>query len=53
MLGDTSETVERHYVPFVRELRETGQLILETAVGLEKPPQTAPEIPQNESKKPD
>jgi integrase len=24
MLGDTIETVERHYTPFVRELRESG-----------------------------
>jgi len=35
MLGDTIETVERHYTPFVRELRERVRHILESDTGLE------------------
>jgi integrase len=35
MLGDTIETVERHYTPFVKELRERVRSILETSSGLE------------------
>ena len=35
MLGDTIETVERHYTPFVRELRERVRAILESDAGLE------------------
>jgi integrase len=35
MLGDTIETVERHYTPFVKELRERVRSILETTSGLE------------------
>ena len=35
MLGDTIETVERHYTPFVRELRERVRHILESDAGLE------------------
>lgn len=30
MLGDTSETVGKHYTPFVHELRERVRMILET-----------------------
>jgi hypothetical protein len=36
MLGDTIETVEKHYTPFVRELRERVRAILESDAGLEK-----------------
>jgi integrase len=36
MLGDTIETVERHYSPFVRELRERLRAIMELDEGLEK-----------------
>ena len=36
MLGDTIETVEKHYTPFVRELRERVRSILESEGGLEK-----------------
>jgi hypothetical protein len=36
VLGDTIETVERHYTPFVPELRERVRLILEQGVGLEE-----------------
>ena len=35
MLGDTIETVERHYTPFVKELRERVRSILENGTGLE------------------
>ena len=35
MLGDTIETVEKHYTPFVRELRERVRSILENNRGLE------------------
>jgi hypothetical protein len=35
VLGDTIETVERHYTPFVPELSERVRLILEQGVGLE------------------
>lgn len=36
MLGDTIETVEKHYTPFVRELRERVRTILESEGELEK-----------------
>jgi integrase len=35
MLGDTIDTVEKHYMPFVRELRERVRTILETGIGIE------------------
>jgi hypothetical protein len=35
MLGDTIETIERHYTPFVKELRERVRSILENGTGLE------------------
>jgi integrase len=35
MLGDTVETVERHYAPFVPALRERVRRILESGNGLE------------------
>jgi integrase len=35
MLGDTVETVERHYAPFVPALRERVRRIMETGSGLE------------------
>jgi hypothetical protein len=35
MLADTIETVERHYMPFVKELRERVRSILENGTGLE------------------
>ena len=34
-LGDTVETVEKHYAPFVRELRERARRIMESGEGLE------------------
>jgi len=36
MLGDTIETVEKHYTPFVKELRERVRNILETGTGIEE-----------------
>jgi hypothetical protein len=35
MLGDTIDTVERHYTPFVGELCERVRSILENGAGLE------------------
>jgi integrase len=52
MLGDTIETVERHYTPFVKELRERVRSILETGVGLEELAQKTAERPEITSKKP-
>jgi integrase len=51
MLGDTIETVEKHYTPFVRELRERVRMILETGAGLENLPQILPNDPHNAVKK--
>jgi hypothetical protein len=36
MLGETIETVEQHYTPFVKELRERVRNLLEVGVGLEE-----------------
>ena len=52
MLGDTIETVERYYMPFVKELRERVRNILETGVGLEELAQKTPERVQIQPKKP-
>jgi integrase len=35
LLGDTVGTVEKHYAPFVRELRERARGIMEEGEGLE------------------
>ncbi|HTR48353.1 MAG TPA: hypothetical protein VMM16_13295 [Verrucomicrobiae bacterium] len=35
LLGDTVETIEKHYAPFVRELRERARRITESGDGLE------------------
>jgi integrase len=43
MLGDTIDTIERHYTPFVEELRERVRNILETGIGLEEMSGTARE----------
>ena len=37
LLGDTIETIEKHYVPFVRELRERARRFVESTEGLENP----------------
>jgi integrase len=52
MLGDTNDTVEKHYTPFVRELRERARLIIEAGGGIENPSQIALQTLQNESRKP-
>jgi integrase len=52
MLGDTIETVEKHYMPFVRELRERVRRILENGAGLEEVAAIGPETPQADLKKP-
>lgn len=36
LLGDTVDTVEKYYAPFVRELRERVRRIMESGEGLEK-----------------
>jgi integrase len=52
MLGDTIETVEKHYTPFVKELRDRVRNILETGVGLEELAQKTAERLQIAPKKP-
>jgi len=52
MLGDTIETVEKHYMPFVRELRERVRRILENGAGLEEIAAMTPENTQSDIKKP-
>lgn len=52
MLGDTIETVEKHYTPFVKELRERVRNMLETGIGLEEAAKI-PSLPrQNMQRKP-
>lgn len=36
LLGNTVETIERHYASFVRDLRERARRIMETGEGREK-----------------
>ena len=36
LLGDTIATVEKHYAPFVKELRERTRRLMENGEGLEK-----------------
>jgi len=50
--GTMIETVERHYMPFVQELRERVRVILETGVGIEKLPSPVLQAQQNDLKKP-
>lgn len=35
LIGDTVDTIEKHYAPFVRELRERARRIMESGEGLE------------------
>jgi hypothetical protein len=46
------ETIEKHYTPFVKELRDRIRTILETGIGLEELAQKATEPLQITSKKP-
>jgi DNA-binding CsgD family transcriptional regulator len=52
MLGDAIETVEKHCMPFVRELRDRVRRILENGTGLEELAATLPETSQTDLKKP-
>jgi integrase len=40
LLGDTVETIERHYAPYTKELRERARRIMESDEGLEGHPRT-------------
>ncbi|HYL14134.1 MAG TPA: site-specific integrase [Terriglobales bacterium] len=52
VLGDTIETVEKHYTPFVKELRERVRSILENdAVGLESTYRSDTVTPASQSAK--
>jgi hypothetical protein len=35
LLGDTVDTIEKHYAPFVKELRERARQIIENGESLE------------------
>jgi integrase len=52
MLGDTIDTVERHYTPFVKELRDRVRTILETGTGIEEAAKMGLEGRQNAYRKP-
>lgn len=52
LLGDTVDTVEKHFAPFVRELRERARWIMENGEGLEitgtpRAQQKSPEVKYN------
>lgn len=36
LLGDTADTIEKHYAPFVKELRERARQLMENREGIEK-----------------
>jgi hypothetical protein len=36
LLGDTVATVEKHYAPFVKELRDRARKFMENSEGIEK-----------------
>jgi len=52
MLGDTIDTVEKHYTPFVKELRDRVRNILETGTGIEEMAKMAVEARENANRKP-
>jgi integrase len=52
MLGDTVDTVEKHYTPFVTELRERVRDILQTGTGIEEAAKMLSEQLQNPHRKP-
>ena len=52
MLGDTIDTVERHYTPFVKELRDRVRNILETGTGIEETAKMPSEAVKNAHRKP-
>ncbi len=51
LLGDTIETIEKHYTPFVRELRERVRRLMENEEGLEHWAQFGHSEPQTATKK--
>jgi hypothetical protein len=51
MLGDTIDTVERHYTPFVKELRDRVRNILETGTGIEETAKMPSEAGKNAHRK--
>ena len=52
MLGDTIDTIERHYTPFVKELRDRVRNILETGTGIEEAAKIPSEAGKNAPRKP-
>lgn len=52
MLGDSIETVEKHYMPFVKELRERVRVVLETGIGFEELARKTSETAEITPKKP-
>jgi len=52
MLGDTIDTVEKHYTPFVKELRDRVRGILETGTGIEEATKLPLQAQQNLPRKP-
>jgi hypothetical protein len=52
MLGDTIDTVEKDYTPFVKELRDRVRDILETDTGIEEAAKMPSEARQNAHRKP-
>ena len=52
MLGDTIDTVEKHYTPFVKELRDRVRNILETGTGIEETAKIPSEASKNAHRKP-
>jgi integrase len=52
MLGDSIGTIEKHYTPFVKELRERVQNMIENVAGLEESVKISPESPLNVQRKP-
>jgi integrase len=52
MLGDTIDTVEKHYTPFVKELRDRVRNILETGTGIEETAKMPSEGGKNAHRKP-
>jgi integrase/recombinase XerD len=51
MLGDTIDTVEKHYTPFVKELQERVRNFLETGTGIEEAAKFPSESPKNTQRK--
>jgi integrase len=51
LLGDTIETIEKHYTPFVRELRERVRRLMENGEGLESWAQFGHSDPQKATAK--